>query len=156
MRRSTLKKLLAAALALGILASTPAFAQPVDRVDRLDAPAAGLARPGHPSQDPGEHVRAVAGEPSQDLRGEHARDAARLADQRSGGTVEPRVYWTYDYEAAAPHPAGPAPSSSPHRLTPAAPDDGTPWAAIAAALAGLALFSGGLYVTTRAPRTKTA
>ena len=143
MRRSTLKKLLAAVLAAGTVAGTPAFAQPVDRVDRVDrfdAPASGVQSPGHPSQD---------------LRGEHARDAARLAEQPSGAKVKPRVYWTYDYEAAAPHPAGPAPSS-PRRTPPAAPDDGTPWAAIAAALAGLAVFSGGIYVTTRAPHTKTA
>jgi hypothetical protein len=138
MRRSTLKKLLAAVLAAGTL-STPAFGKPVDRVDRFDAPASTVRSPGHPSQD---------------LRGEHARDAARLAEQPSRGKVAPRVYWTYDYEAAAPHPAGPAPSS-PHRTTPAAPDDVALWAAIAVALAGLALFSGGVYVTIRAPHMKT-
>ncbi len=85
-RRTTLQHTLAAALAAGIVAATPALAAPTDRVDRYDSPTSSLAGTITPRQDlRGEHARdaARAAEmtlPRQDLRGEHARDAARAAE----------------------------------------------------------------------------
>jgi hypothetical protein len=64
-RRTTLQHTLAAALAAGIVAATPALAAPTDRVDRYDSPTSSLAGTITPRQD---------------LRGEHARDAARAAE----------------------------------------------------------------------------
>src|SRR5215213_2970193 len=111
MRRSTRKKLLAAVLAAGTLAGTPAFAQPVNRVDRFDSPTSSLSGLASRSQDlRGEQARDAArlAEQPQDLRGEHARDAARLA---AGTAGEPRVYWSYDYQATRASP--PEPPASP-------------------------------------------
>ena len=85
-RRTTLQHTLAAALAAGIVAATPALAAPTDRVDRFDSPTSSLAGTVSPRQDlRGELARdaARAAEtiaPRQDLRGEHARDAARAAE----------------------------------------------------------------------------
>jgi hypothetical protein len=131
MRRITRRKLVAAVLASGLLATTPAFGKPVDRVDRFDSPTSSLSG---------------LTTPSQDLRGEHARDAARLAETG----VKPPVYWSYGYEAARPNPHAARVADA------VTPDDGTPWALIAAGLADFGLFGGAVYVTGRAPRTKVA
>ena len=90
-RRTTLQHTLAAALAASIVAATPALAAPTDRVDRFDSPTSSLAGTISPRQDlRGEHARdaARAAEmivPRQDLRGEHARDAARPAETQITG-----------------------------------------------------------------------
>jgi hypothetical protein len=64
-RRITLQHTLVAALAASIVAASPALAKPTDRVDRFDSPTSSLAGTSSPGQD---------------LRGEHARDAARAAE----------------------------------------------------------------------------
>ena len=63
MRRSTLKYSFVAALAASAMAASTATAKPIDRVDRYDSPTSSLAGTAE----------------KQDLRGEHAQDAARLA-----------------------------------------------------------------------------
>jgi hypothetical protein len=64
-RRITLKHALVTALAASTLAASPALARPTDRVDRYESPTSSLAGTITPKQD---------------LRGEHARDAARAAE----------------------------------------------------------------------------
>jgi hypothetical protein len=73
-RRTTLLHMLVAALAVSVLAASPALARPVDRIDRFDYQTAGVA--------------ATTSAP-QDLRGEHARDAARAAESQSKPTASP-------------------------------------------------------------------
>jgi hypothetical protein len=63
--RTTLQHALVAALAAGALVASPAIARPSDRVDRFESPTSSLAGTSSPGQD---------------LRGEHARDAARAAE----------------------------------------------------------------------------
>jgi hypothetical protein len=63
--RTTLPHALVAALAAGALVASPALARPNDGVDRFDSPTSSLAGTTSPGQD---------------LRGEHARDAARAAE----------------------------------------------------------------------------
>ncbi|HEX5618183.1 MAG TPA: hypothetical protein VFX51_07170 [Solirubrobacteraceae bacterium] len=65
MRRSTLKYTLVAALAASTMAASTASARQIDRVDRYDSPTSSLAGTTE----------------KQDLRGEYAQDAARLAAQ---------------------------------------------------------------------------
>src|SRR5215210_4719727 len=81
--RSTSRSMLAAAVAASLLASAPALARTADEGVRTSS----LAGTASPRQDlRGEHARDAARDithappagPSQDLRGEHARDAARL------------------------------------------------------------------------------
>jgi hypothetical protein len=77
-RRNTLQYTLTAAVVAGALAVSPAFAVPIDRVDRLDS----VAPVTSPHQDlRGEHAQDAARQQAerQDLRGEHAKDAARTA-----------------------------------------------------------------------------
>jgi hypothetical protein len=74
--RTTLRHTFVATLAGVAVAASPAVAEPIDRVDRFDSGSP------VPHQDlRGEHARDAARAelmtPSQDLRGERARDAAR-------------------------------------------------------------------------------
>ena len=70
-RRTTLQHSLVAALATSALVASPALAEQTDRVNRYSSPTSSLAGTVSPQQD---------------LRGEHARDAARAAEPQ----VEPR------------------------------------------------------------------
>ena len=87
-RRTTLQHTLVATLAASTLAASPALAKPADVVERLDGPTSSLAGTSSPRQDlRGEHARDAArapgtSSPRQDLRGEHARDAATAAGER--------------------------------------------------------------------------
>jgi hypothetical protein len=157
MRRITLKETIAATVAALVLAATPAFAKPVDRADRFESPTSSLSGITTPHQDlrgeQAQEAARIAGI-KQDLRGEHARDAARGVSTASVDLSVSRkapVYWSYAYEA--PKPTAQAGRTPAH---PAAPDDDFPWAPIAAAVALLAMFGGAVYVTTRAPRTTVA
>jgi hypothetical protein len=80
MRRSTLKYGLVAALAAGTMAASAAQARPTDRADRFDSPTSSLAGTTTGQDLRGEHARDAArlAEQPQDLRGEHAQDAARF------------------------------------------------------------------------------
>jgi hypothetical protein len=120
-RRTVISLLAAAALLIG---ATTASARPLyDAPDRADSPTSSLAGTTTPRQD---------------LRGEHARDAARadqIAAQMRSFTPAPLV---------APKPA-PAPASS----------DGTPWAIIGISLFAALVAFGGAVMYVRAPRRNT-
>jgi hypothetical protein len=80
MPRSTLKHTLVATLAASALITSTAAAKPVDRVDRFDSPTSSLAGTVAKQDLRGEQAleaARLAAQP-QDLRGEHARDAARF------------------------------------------------------------------------------
>jgi hypothetical protein len=115
-----------AALVALALAATPALARPIDSPDRDDSPTSSLAG---------------TTQPRQDLRGEHARDAARAAEQPQTAPV----YWSYDYQAPTPHPA-----------TATAPDDGTDAPAIGGAILGGLILAAGAVVATKSRRVATA
>jgi LPXTG-motif cell wall-anchored protein len=70
MRRSSLRSLLVATFAASALITSTASARPTDRVDRFASPTSSLAGTSESNLDA-----------KQDLRGEHAQDAARLAAQ---------------------------------------------------------------------------
>jgi hypothetical protein len=122
----TLQSAIIAALVALALAATPALARPVDRADRYDSPTSSLAG---------------TAQPRQDLRGEHARDAALAAEQPQSAPV----YWSYAYEAPAPRPA-----------TAAAPDDGKDVPAVGGAIVGGLVLAAGAAVAARRRRVATA
>ena len=136
--RSTSRSLLAATMAASLLAATPALARTADEGSRATVQTSSLAgtvSPGHPGQDlRGEHARDAArgstvaspATPKQDLRGEHARDAARLTP--------------------APITRAAAPAAQPAKALPAADDDGgraQTWLIVLVGLAGAAIAAGG-------------
>jgi hypothetical protein len=130
--RSTSRSLLAAGIAASLLASAPALARTADEGVRTSS----LAGTASPRQDlRGEHARDAAraithappAGPSQDLRGEHARDAARLTPMPV--TLPPDAQ-------AQPAKALPATTN----------DDGgraTTWLIVLVGLAGAAIAAGG-------------
>ena len=129
MRRIT--HVLVATVAASAMAASTAAAKSVDRVDRFDSPTSSLAGTAE----------------KQDLRGEHARDAARFNGQTpSRGT--PQVYWSYDYEAPKPsaHPNA-APASKPT-------DDTDVWVILAIALAATGIVAGSTFVVSRRSRVR--
>jgi hypothetical protein len=139
---STTRSLLATAIAASLLVATPALARTTDDGARAAARTSSLAGTVSPGQDlRGEHARDAAravtitpATPRQDLRGEHARDAARTT----------------------PMPATP-PADTPAQPVKALPvadsDGGLPatWLLVLAGLAGAALAAGGT-VRVRAQR----
>jgi LPXTG-motif cell wall-anchored protein len=74
MRLITVQQVVAAGLATTVLAAAPALARSADRVDRFDSPTSSLAGTVSPHQD---------------LRGEQALEAARLAVTRANVYVPP-------------------------------------------------------------------
>jgi hypothetical protein len=112
-----------AALVALALAATPALARPVDRADSPTSSLAGTTQP------------------RQDLRGEHARDAARAAEQPATAPV----LWSYDYEAPTPHPA-----------TAATPSDDSHGPAIGGAIVGGLILAAGAAVAVKRRRVATA
>lgn len=107
MHRITLQHTLVAALAASVLAATPALARPADRIDRFDSPTSSLAGTVEKQDLRGEHARdaARAAELPQDLRGEHARDAARGVTIGSPSRVQPAPVSTPAKAAPSPQPA---------------------------------------------------
>jgi hypothetical protein len=131
--RTALKHTLAAAVAASALAASPAPAKPIDY-----AP----ADSGHPSAAPTRSLAGTAEKPSQDLRGERARDAAR---------------------APAPHPGQPVfPTNTQPPPAPATPvkpsgdgDDGDGiWVVLGLGLVGTALAAGGAVGVARHVRVR--
>ena len=125
--RTTSRSLLAAAIATGLLASTPALAKPVDESTRSAARTSGIAGTVSPEQDlRGEHARDASWPaPGQDLRGEFARDSSWPTPEQIA--------------AAADTPAQPA------KAVPATSDDGRArtWLIVLVGLAGAAIAAGG-------------
>ena len=111
MSRITLKHALVAAVAAGAVTASPALGKPTDRIDRYGSPTSSLAGTTSPKQD---------------LRGEHARDAARLTPM--------------------PVTLAPDTPAQPAKALPATKDDGgraTTWLIVLVGLAGAAIAAGG-------------
>jgi hypothetical protein len=109
--RSTSRSLLAATMAASLLAATPALARTADEGSRATVQTSSLAGTVSPGQD---------------LRGEHARDAARLTP--------------------APITRAAAPAAQPAKALPATDDDGgraQTWLIVLVGLAGAAIAAGG-------------
>lgn len=122
-RRTTLQHTLVAALAAGTVAASPALAKPVDDVDRVDSPTSSLAGTSSPRQD---------------LRGEHAKDAARGADEQ---LAPGQPTW----------PLQPEPVAVPAKAV-AAPETGSDddvWLVLGIGLAGAGILAGGAAGVTR-------
>jgi hypothetical protein len=132
MHRSTLRHMLVAAFAASALLTSTAIAKPVERADRFESPTSSLA---------GTTESNLA--PKQDLRGEHARDAARVHVAPSRGNA---VYWAYDYQAPKPasRPAS-APAAKPH-------DTDNLWLVLGIAFGASAIYAGTALVFTRRTR----
>jgi hypothetical protein len=142
----TIRRTLAAALAATALAATAASAQPADM---------------HASTALG---TAQAQPQRQDLRGEHAKDAAiqQRQDFRSPDAIDAAIHPTKPFTAPA-SPGHPAEAGNTTPLPPvtaealSTSDDGIDWATLGLGIAGLVLFLGGvLALATRgrpAPRT---
>jgi hypothetical protein len=127
MPRRTLQHTLVATLAAGALVASPAVARTTDRVDRLDSPTSSLAGTTSP----------------QDLRGEHARDAARSAEPQ----VQP---------GPATWPMYPTPSVKPAKAVPASQTEGDDdvWLLIGIGLAATGIVAGGAAGVTRRHRVR--
>ena len=132
------RSVLGAAIAASLLLASPAMAKPVDSDHRSEAPTSSLAGTATPKQDlRGEHARdaaqAAADAPKQDLRGEHARDASR-----------PPVT-----------PAAPPAASAPKTLAAADENGSRPdtWLLVAIGLAGAVVVAAGTSGIARARRT---
>jgi hypothetical protein len=133
--RSTSRSLLAAGIAASLLASAPALARTADEGGGAAVRTSSLAGTVSPSQDlRGEHARDAAraithappAGPSQDLRGEHARDAARLTPM--------------------PVTLPPDAQAQPAKALPATTDDdgrARTWLIVLVGLAGAAIAAGG-------------
>jgi hypothetical protein len=126
-RRNSMKYALTAVLASGLVAA-PAMAQPIDRIDRLGSPTSSLA--------------GTTSTKKQDLRGEHARDAARQSLQ-PGQPVFPT------YHDPLPRPK-PVTSAS----TDGGGDDTGIWVLIAGGLAGAGIAGAGAVGAARHSRLR--
>jgi hypothetical protein len=152
--RSTSRSVLAAAIAAGLLASTPALARTADEGGAA-VQTSSLAGTVSPHQDlRGEHARDAAraithappATPSQDLRGEHARDAARAIPIPLAPLQDLRGEMARDAARPAPVPVTPAAGTQaqPAKSLPAT-DDGRnrTWLIVLVGLAGAAIAAGG-------------
>jgi hypothetical protein len=124
----TLHHALIAALAALALAATPALARPVDPPAPYYGPTSSLAG---------------TSQPQQDLRGEHARDAARLAERPA-----PRVVTEGPNAAAKAIPRAAKPVPVP------AHTDGEPWLVLGIALGTAGLAGVGAAAMTRRTRVR--
>jgi hypothetical protein len=124
----TLHSALIAALAGLALAATPALARPIDHPAPYYGPTSSLAG---------------TSQPRQDLRGEHARDAARLAEQPA-----PRVVTEGPTAAAKaiPRAANPVPVS--------ADTDSEPWLVLGIGLGTAGLAGVGAAAMSRRTRVR--
>lgn len=159
MRRFT--HLLVVTLAASAMAASTAAAKPVDRIDRFDSPTSSLAGTTE----------------KQDLRGEHAQEAARLAaeaqtargqETRGGFFLRrqarqdlrgehardaarfngtPQVFWSYDYEAPKPSPVS-APAPKPTG------GDTELWLILAIALGATGIVAGSVMAVSRRSRVR--
>ena len=125
--RSTSRSLLAAGIAASLLASAPALARTADEGVRTSS-LAGTASP------------------RQDLRGEHARDAARPSGGPNRGV--PPVYWSYGYEAPKPSPN---PVSAPAQKP---TNDDDLWLILGIALGATGIVAGSAVAVSRRSRVR--
>ena len=122
MKRSTA---LAAVLAAGALAASPADARPIDRVDRFDPGQSGVAEPPAPHQD---------------LRGERAKDPGPPEIQPGQPT------WPIDPQPLSrPEPAAPADDGG---------GDDTVWVVLGAGLAAAGLIGASVAGAARRYRVR--
>jgi hypothetical protein len=155
--RSTTRSLLAAGIAASLLASAPALARTADEGGAA-VQTSSLAGTVSPSQDlRGEHARDAAraithappAGPSQDLRGEHARDAARAIPIPLAPLQDLRGELARDAARLTPMPVTlpPVSQAQPAKALPAATDDdggrATTWLIVLVGLAGAAIAAGG-------------
>jgi len=144
--------MLAAAIATSLLASAPALARTADEGLRTSS----LAGTASPRQDlRGEHARDAARDithappatPSQDLRGEHARDAARAIPIPLAPLQDLRGEMARDAARLTPMPVTQAADTpaQPARALPATDDDGRArtWLIVLVGLAAAAIAAGG-------------
>ena len=159
MRRFT--HLLVVTLAASAMAASTAVAKPVDRIDRFDSPTSSLAGTTE----------------KQDLRGEHAQEAARLAAEAQTARGQetrkafflrrqaqqdlrgehardaarfngtPQVFWSYDYEAPKPSPVS-APAPKPTG------GDTELWLILAIALGATGIVAGSVMAVSRRSRVR--
>jgi hypothetical protein len=156
--RSTSRSLLAAGIAASLLASAPALARTADEGGGAAVRTSSLAGTVSPSQDlRGEHARDAAraithappAGPSQDLRGEHARDAARAIPIPLAPLQDLRGEHARDAARLTPMPVTlpPDAQAQPAKALPATTnDDGgraTTWLIVLVGLAGAAIAAGG-------------
>jgi hypothetical protein len=152
--RTTLKHTVVAALAASALGASPALAA----VDRFEPPTSSLPGTTSPRQDlRGEHARDAAGAAGtavrQDLRGEHARDAAGPAERQDLRGEHARDV------ARATEP--PLPGGRPARPLPADPVPGSSsggdddiWVVLGIGLAATGLVAGGAAGAARRHRVR--
>jgi hypothetical protein len=122
MRRIT--HTLVAALAATAMAASTAAAEPVDRYDSPTSSLAGTTE-------------------KQDLRGEHAQDAARFNGQMPSRGTPP----VYSYEAPKPSPVS-APAAKPTG------GDTEPWLILAIGLGATGIVAGSAAAVTRRSRVR--
>ena len=151
--RSTSRSLLATAVAASLLASAPALARTADEGGAA-VQTSSLAGTVSPHQDlRGEHAQDAARaithappKPLQDLRGEHARDAARAIPIPLAPLQDLRGELARDAARPAPVPVTPAAGTQaqPAKSLPAT-DDGRnrTWLIVLVGLAGAAIAAGG-------------
>jgi len=136
-RRTSLKYTLAATLAAGAVAASPAMAEPIDTsANRADSPTGSLA--GTTEQNL----------KKQDLRGEFAKDTAVQAAKDSKLMPGQPVFPTYH---------DPLPPRSVNTSAPATNDDGSDigvWLLVLSGLAGAGLVGGGAAGITRHTRLR--
>ena len=146
MRRIT--HTLVAALAVSAMAASTATAKPVDRHDRYASPTSSLAGTTEKQDLRGEHAQDAArlAAVKQDLRGEHARDAARLSGGPNRGV--PPVYWSYGYEAPKPSPN---PVSAPAQKP---TNDDDLWLILGIALGATGIVAGSAFAVSRRSRVR--
>jgi hypothetical protein len=137
MHRSTLKYTLTAVLATGAIATSPALAMPIDGpVNRADSPTGSLAG----TTEKNLH--------KQDLRGEHAKDAAIQAAKED--KLQPGQPVFPSYVTPLPKPK-PVPASAP--VTDDGDDVGI-WLLLLSGLAGAGLAGGGAAGIARRSRLR--
>jgi len=140
MPRITLKHTLVAALAAGALGASTATAKPVDRHESPTSSLAGTVAKQDLRGEQALEAARIAAQP-QDLRGEHALDAA-------AGRLEPAkppVYWSYTYQATKPVSA---PAARP------ADGDNDLWLIVGIALSATGIVAGTAVAVARRSRVR--
>lgn len=155
MRRTTRKRALLAALAASLVATTPAFGMPIDRVDRYQVGSSSLA--GTPAADAAQDLRSPDArdaalppvEPqgnTQDLRSPDARDAA-LPPVRAQKVQPGQPTWPS-------YPAPIAKSQPPAQQLPSGDGGDDTWFVVGIGLAGAALAAAGAAGIARRSRIR--
>jgi hypothetical protein len=144
----SLRSLLGAAIAATLLLASPAMAKPVDTDHRAAAPTSSLAGTVSPA-------RHLGGTPTQDLRGEHARDAARAVTV-AAPKQDLRGERALEAAYPSPKPVTPVAAAPVAKPLPAADTGGSrpdTWLLLLIGLAGCVLAAGGTAGVVRTRRT---